>query len=575
MSVLRESRDSLVAMLEAFVHDPLFSWRLLGTQGRQDEEAGRRSSVSGAPPSGAQPPQATTAGGARKSMERIAVPRRVSSPVRGGENQQAEKPPSVSSGPQGQQPPPTPRLGPTNLGQRGATGGGVEATGPHGGRVAVAAPAVTVTAAPPLPQPPAAAVSDAAAAVAAAYGSNAGDGSWNAAGRGVGVVGQTGDGVRYGDAGEYGGRTGAGVAPPPVRGLRVSSLPRPLTLAGMTPLQPVPEFGGRGYEESEEESESDGLDARRQRAKTSEGQGHAGGAHQAPGVVHETNPDLGAKAEGGYALVGGSQGGGVAPGGVGGSPPDPVGMVGTVVIPAGGKARPPTPDRLEDPNMDLSERFADSNEQRSAPSEGVEDGDMSSGGEDSEPTQGDDDDLGRMPSRPDAGASHAKRPPASAAMDMRGLRSLSVSIKGAESKMADGGADAEGRNEKDDEEEEEEIMALAAAVAEAAEAVAAAAEGAVPQSGRQRSNSLLQQSSSFRPHMHLQIQALSNRHKGTYTGTFSARYEYRISYRRLRKKKTFVFWRSVLYSSAWCAIVKKTLDCLGCACFVRTMCIGS
>jgi FKBP12-rapamycin complex-associated protein len=30
MSVLRDYRDSLIAMLEAFVHDPLISWRLLG-----------------------------------------------------------------------------------------------------------------------------------------------------------------------------------------------------------------------------------------------------------------------------------------------------------------------------------------------------------------------------------------------------------------------------------------------------------------------------------------------------------------------------------------------------------------
>jgi serine/threonine-protein kinase mTOR len=29
MGVLRENRDSLIAMLEAFVHDPLISWRLL------------------------------------------------------------------------------------------------------------------------------------------------------------------------------------------------------------------------------------------------------------------------------------------------------------------------------------------------------------------------------------------------------------------------------------------------------------------------------------------------------------------------------------------------------------------
>lgn len=29
MSVLRDNKDSLMAMLEAFVHDPLISWRLL------------------------------------------------------------------------------------------------------------------------------------------------------------------------------------------------------------------------------------------------------------------------------------------------------------------------------------------------------------------------------------------------------------------------------------------------------------------------------------------------------------------------------------------------------------------
>lgn len=29
MSVLRHNKDSLMAMLEAFVHDPLISWRLL------------------------------------------------------------------------------------------------------------------------------------------------------------------------------------------------------------------------------------------------------------------------------------------------------------------------------------------------------------------------------------------------------------------------------------------------------------------------------------------------------------------------------------------------------------------
>ena len=39
MTVLRESRDSLVAMLEAFVYDPLISWRLIGdTEKNENEE---------------------------------------------------------------------------------------------------------------------------------------------------------------------------------------------------------------------------------------------------------------------------------------------------------------------------------------------------------------------------------------------------------------------------------------------------------------------------------------------------------------------------------------------------------
>lgn len=35
MTVLRDNRDSLIAMLEAFVHDPLISWRLLGVHGTE------------------------------------------------------------------------------------------------------------------------------------------------------------------------------------------------------------------------------------------------------------------------------------------------------------------------------------------------------------------------------------------------------------------------------------------------------------------------------------------------------------------------------------------------------------
>eukprot|EP00980_Cylindrotheca_fusiformis_P012606 scaffold3084_cov144-Cylindrotheca_fusiformis.AAC.54 len=42
MAVLRESRDSLVALMEAFVHDPLISWRLVDSS--ETENANRHSS---------------------------------------------------------------------------------------------------------------------------------------------------------------------------------------------------------------------------------------------------------------------------------------------------------------------------------------------------------------------------------------------------------------------------------------------------------------------------------------------------------------------------------------------------
>ena len=44
MSVLRDNRDSLIAMLEAFVYDPLISWRLLGQS--LDDNGGEKSGVS-------------------------------------------------------------------------------------------------------------------------------------------------------------------------------------------------------------------------------------------------------------------------------------------------------------------------------------------------------------------------------------------------------------------------------------------------------------------------------------------------------------------------------------------------
>jgi len=41
MSVLRENKESLMAVLEAFVYDPLINWRLLqATEGKEGGEKG-------------------------------------------------------------------------------------------------------------------------------------------------------------------------------------------------------------------------------------------------------------------------------------------------------------------------------------------------------------------------------------------------------------------------------------------------------------------------------------------------------------------------------------------------------
>lgn len=39
MRVLRSNKDSVMAMLEAFVHDPLINWRLLNTNEGDPESA--------------------------------------------------------------------------------------------------------------------------------------------------------------------------------------------------------------------------------------------------------------------------------------------------------------------------------------------------------------------------------------------------------------------------------------------------------------------------------------------------------------------------------------------------------
>ena len=41
MRVLRENKDSVMAVLEAFVYDPLLNWRLIDGKGRWGREGGR------------------------------------------------------------------------------------------------------------------------------------------------------------------------------------------------------------------------------------------------------------------------------------------------------------------------------------------------------------------------------------------------------------------------------------------------------------------------------------------------------------------------------------------------------
>ena len=42
MKVLRSNKDSVMAMLEAFVHDPLINWRLLNTTDANADLPGAR-----------------------------------------------------------------------------------------------------------------------------------------------------------------------------------------------------------------------------------------------------------------------------------------------------------------------------------------------------------------------------------------------------------------------------------------------------------------------------------------------------------------------------------------------------
>lgn len=178
MSVLRESRDSLVAMLEAFVHDPLVSWKLLGTQTRQgsqqDGDAAMNinpdhsnnassnhhlfTSEGGLAPIGSpaqvQPQPQPHLDMENPTLERIPM-QRVPSPVPGvlpragpagggggGGGNGAAMAPGDRPAPNLKPPPPrTPRLGPMNAGQRGNRPGYVPRNGrmnvPGGGPISI------------------------------------------------------------------------------------------------------------------------------------------------------------------------------------------------------------------------------------------------------------------------------------------------------------------------------------------------------------------------------------------------------------------------------------------------------
>lgn len=53
MRVLRSNKDSVMAMLEAFVHDPLINWRLLNTVDADADSALASLHPDGGPVSGA------------------------------------------------------------------------------------------------------------------------------------------------------------------------------------------------------------------------------------------------------------------------------------------------------------------------------------------------------------------------------------------------------------------------------------------------------------------------------------------------------------------------------------------
>ena len=361
MSVLRESRESLVAMLEAFVHDPLISWRLLGDEGKAESEAAAArhsaSTAGGAAPQ--QPPAAAAAAAAAAATQGgaampggVGVPPSMDHgplqphlvPAAAGQQQpqqqqqqQQQQPfmmntnalpqlpfampaqgPGVGGGGGGggAQPPPTPRIGPVN-------GLGPQAQLP---RQQHHQPP------PPPPPPPPQQQPDAnnlggllqhpfapagAGVGAAAAAAPANDLSDAAAHQG----GYLAAGV-HDSGGRIGGGVGGLMPPPPARVGITRVGPSSVSYRPLS-LQPVPEFGGRSGRRTESDA-TDGDSGSNAGTEDGYGYGTVAGESRASqvsggggggGGVEETKDSTAAMGElqAGYAMVGGGGGGGGQP----------------------------------------------------------------------------------------------------------------------------------------------------------------------------------------------------------------------------------------------------------------------
>ena len=491
MSVLRESRESLVAMLEAFVHDPLISWRLLGTETLQDE-ASRHSGNGGPPPPPDAPPLPPPP--RQQNLERIALQPRVSSPRA---SQPSGRPfgAGTNAPPQAAQAPPAPpRLAPVNAGDRG---NGLD------------------DAARNPPQ----------------YGATSEVDSGGVLGTGMAVGAAPIHGASSGASGyvERVGTSGLNVPPPlppPLsRNHRTGpSVTRSLTLAGMTPLQPVPEFG-QGRRESDAESdatEETGPDESRPQSGYAEARSVSNGAYDGTCALKGVAAEKGWGHHANDKVGGDNVGNATAPNGRA-----DLSTAGAVALRTQGEQMPSSRYRPQASTVNGADHVTLGNAARAL------DDTPGSGRTDRIGSQGEEQ-WGKRNrvinggcQVDDGNVSVRLCMTTSAAVDVRRPRSASISVKGEGAGWGVTGGEEDtgyGRANHVDDEEEEERLARAAAIA-----AATIRDASMPQSERQRKNSLLQQSSSFKPNMHLQMQALSNqalsnRTNGSLHNNFTSRY---------------------------------------------------